>query len=130
MKYLLGMIALVGLLSLTTKELFLQTGNASYYGPSLHGHRTASGQVYYKDSMVCAHKTLKFGTMLRVTNLNNDSVVIVKVIDRMGRTPHIVDLSSGAAKKLGFFGKGIAKVKVEEIDPTTLQPIDSLSAAK
>ncbi len=96
-------------------KLFEQNGTASYYANSLNGRRTASGKTYYKDSLVCAHKTIKLGTVLKVTNLSNDSVVFVTVIDRMGRnTPHIIDLSMAGAKQLNFWGKGIAKVRVEE----------------
>lgn len=73
--------------------------------------------------MYCAHKTLKYGTLLRVTNLKNDSSIVVKVVDRMGKSsPHIVDLSMAGAQRLNFVRNGIAKVKVEEIIPT----VDSL----
>jgi rare lipoprotein A len=116
MKCIFGFILFLLAVSFTKNELFTQTGNASYYGAKLHGRRTASGEVYHKDSLVCAHKTLKFGTLLRITNTSNDSVIVVRVIDRMGKSsPHIIDLSSGAAKRLGFLGKGIAKVKVEQL---------------
>lgn len=105
--------------SATISKVFEQSGTASYYANSLHGHRTASGKIYSKDSLVCAHKTLPLGTKLRVTNLKNDSVVYVTVIDRMGkRSPHIIDLSMAGAQKLNFWGKGVAKVKVEEFVPT------------
>lgn len=103
--------------SIPSVKLFTQTGNASYYANKFHGHRTSSGTVYHKDSLTAAHKTLKFGTVLRVTNLNNDSVVIVKVTDRMGRSSHILDLSYAGAKQLNFVRNGIAKVRIEEIKP-------------
>lgn len=91
------------------------TGNVSYYANKFHGRRTSSGAIYHKDSLTAAHKTLKFGTLLRVTNLANDSVVIVKVTDRMGRSPHILDLSYAGAKKLNFVRNGVAKVRIEEV---------------
>jgi len=102
--------------------LFDQTGTASYYANSLNGRRTASGKIYYKDSLVCAHKTLPLGTLLRVTNEKNDSVVYVTVIDRMGKSsPHIIDLSMAGAKQLNFWGKGIARVRVEQyVIPTVV----------
>lgn len=103
--------------SLAAFKLFTQSGNASYYAGKFHGRRTASGIVYHKDSLTAAHKTLKFGTLLKVTNLANDSVVIVKVTDRMGRSPHIIDLSLAGAKKLNFVRNGTAKVLIEEIRP-------------
>lgn len=99
----------------TDRILFDQSGTASYYANSLHGRRTASGKVYSKDSLVCAHKTLPLGTLLKVTNVKNDSVVYVTVIDRMGKSsPHIIDLSMAGAKQLNFWGKGITKVRVEQ----------------
>jgi rare lipoprotein A len=97
---------------------YAKTGNASYYSNKFHGRRTSSGQVYHKDSLYAAHKSLKFGTVLRVTNMANDSVIYVKVIDRMGRSPHVIDLSYAGAKRLNFLGKGIAKVKIEEVKLT------------
>ena len=102
--------------------LFDQTGTASYYANSLNGRRTASGKIYYKDSLVCAHKTLPLGTLLKVTNEKNDSVVFVTVIDRMGKSsPHIIDLSMAGAKQLNFWGKGVAKVRVEQyVIPTVV----------
>lgn len=98
-------------------NLFDQKGTASYYANSLNGRRTASGKIYYKDSLVCAHKTLPLGSLLKVTNINNDSVVYVTVIDRMGKSsPHIIDLSMAGAKQLNFWGKGITKVRVEQYE--------------
>ena len=94
---------------------YTKTGNVSYYANKFHGRRTSSGAIYHKDSLTAAHKTLKFGTLLRVTNLANDSVVIVKVTDRMGKSPHILDLSLAGAKQLNFVRNGVAKVKIEEV---------------
>lgn len=109
----LGLLA-----SFTYQNIFKQTGNASYYSSKFQGRRTASGTPYHKDSMYCAHKSLKYGTLLRVTNLKNDSTIIVKVVDRMGKSsPHIIDLSFSGAQKLNFVRSGITKVQVEEIIP-------------
>jgi len=105
----------------TNTNLFEQKGTASYYANSLNGRRTASGKVYYKDSLVCAHKTLPLGTLLKVTNINNDSIVYVTVIDRMGKSsPHIIDLSMAGAKQLNFWGKGTTKVRVEQYEIPTI----------
>ncbi len=113
-----GFILFLGLLSFTNSDLFQQTGNASYYANKFHGRKTSSGEKYHKDSLVCAHKTLKFGTVLKVTNLKNDSTIIVRVIDRMGKSsPHIIDLSMAGAKQLNFVRNGITKVKIEQIAP-------------
>lgn len=88
------------------------TGKASYYG--LHG-RTASGA--HVEAMTAAHRTLPFGTRLRVTNLRNGRSVIVRVSDRgpfiRGR---IVDVSMPAADALGFRSAGVARVRVERIE--------------
>ena len=77
------------------------TGKASYYANKFHGRRTSDGSIYHRDSMTCAHRTLPFGTILKVRNVKNGKEVIVKVNDRgpfcKGR---IVDLSYAAAREL------------------------------
>lgn len=87
-------------------------GKASYYAHKFHGRRSSDGSVYHKDSLTCAHKTLPFGTILRVTNLNNNKEVMVKVTDRgpfcKGR---IVDLSFEAARRIGLLQSGVASVE-------------------
>ncbi len=119
MKYwIFGIIACGFLVSFQLQGPFTQTGNASYYSNKFQGRRTASGATYHKDSMYCAHKSLKYGTILKVTNLKNDSTIVVKVVDRMGKSsPHIIDLSMAGAQKLNFVRNGITKVKVEEVIP-------------
>jgi rare lipoprotein A len=78
-------------------------GTVSYYGQHWTGRKTASGETFYADSLTCAHKTYKFGTLLKLTNLKNDSVIFVKVNDRLPKSSHfIADLSYGCAKKLNF----------------------------
>ncbi len=91
-------------------------GIASYYADAFHGRKTASGELYHKDKLTAAHKDLPFGTMIKVTRLDNKKSVVVKVNDRgpyiKGR---IVDLSKAAAKKLDLITVGKARVKVEVI---------------
>lgn len=93
-----------------------QRGKASYYSKKATGARTSSGERVHHDSLTCAHRTLPFGTLLKVTNLSNNKSVVVKVIDRgpfiRGR---IVDLSYGAAKALGMLSQGVANVRIEEV---------------
>lgn len=90
------------------------SGIASYYHDKMHGNKTASGERYHKDSLVCAHASFAFGTRLKVTNLKNDSTRVIKVIDRISKkSKHIVDVSSGAAKQLGFYREGVARVKIQ-----------------
>ena len=89
---------------------------ASWYGPSFHGRRTASGQVYDQDRMTAAHKTLPFGTKLRVTNLRNGRSVLVTITDR---GPYVrnrdLDVSRGAARRLGIIQPGTAPVLIEKL---------------
>lgn len=90
------------------------TGIASYYGGNFNGKRTASGEMFNKNAMTAAHRSLKFGTKLKVTNLRNGKTVLVRVNDR---GPHvqgrIIDLSQAAAKKIGLAHAGTARVKLE-----------------
>ena len=91
-----------------------QKGKASYYSKRATGSRTSSGERLHHDSLTCAHRTHPFGTMLKVTNVQNGKSVVVKVIDRgpYGRG-RIIDLSWGAAKELGILSQGVAMVTVE-----------------
>lgn len=97
-----------------------QTGNATYYSKKCRGI-TSSGERHNPDSMICAHRTHPFGTLLKVTHLGNGKSVIVKVNDRgpFGRG-NVVDLSYGAAQKLNMVRQGKAKVKVEVVDPNSI----------
>ncbi len=113
---LLNSIILIAILS---SFVFLdsQKGTASYYGNGMHGHRTYSGEKYHKDSLTAAHKSLPMGTKVLVKNIKNDSVVIVKINDRMSsRSSRIIDLSMAAAKKLNFVNAGLTTVTIEIID--------------
>lgn len=93
---------------------YREVGQASWYGKPFHGRRTASGERYDMHAMTAAHKTLPFGTELRVTNLDNKRAVVVKVNDRgpfvKGR---ILDVSRRAAERLGFRDKGVTTVRLE-----------------
>lgn len=94
-----------------------QTGKASYYADSFEGSPTASGEKYKASKLTAAHRTLPFGTVLKVTNLANNETVEVTVNDRgpfvEGR---VIDVSKAAAEKLGFLNQGVANVKIEVID--------------
>jgi len=89
---------------------------ASWYGPRFHGKTTANGEVYNQMAFTAASKTLRFGTLLKVTNLRNNKSVIVRVNDR---GPYIggrqLDLSKAAAQSLGMAHRGVIKVKVEQL---------------
>ncbi len=89
---------------------------ASWYGPGYHGRHTASGEVYDMHGLTAAHKTLPFGTRLKVTHVHNQRSVVVKINDRgpfiRGRD---LDLSYGAAQALGMVDEGVSKVRVERL---------------
>jgi len=91
---------------------------ASWYGPGFNGHLTANGEVYDQEALTAAHRTLPFGTVLRVTNLNNGRQVEVRINDR---GPFVdgrgIDLSHGAALALGMESQGVAPVAIEVIAP-------------
>ena len=98
----------------------VQTGLASYYGPGFHGEETASGEIFDQRKMTAAHRTLPLGTVVRVTNLENGRRVELRVTDRgpYGRNYRkgtIIDVSKGAARRLGFIQDGLVRVRVEVI---------------
>ncbi|MEO6313983.1 MAG: septal ring lytic transglycosylase RlpA family protein [Chitinophagaceae bacterium] len=96
------------------KQAAVQYGTASYYANKFQGRPTASGALYDKNKMTCAHNSLPLGTWVKVTNLKNKKSVIVKVTDRLHhKNKRLVDLSRIAASKLGYVSRGLAKVKVE-----------------
>ena len=97
-----------------------QVGPASWYGKFFHGRQTASGETYNMYEMTAAHPDLPLGTRVKVTNLKNDKVVIVRVNDRGPLVPgRIIDLSYGAAQVLGFSEKGVQKVRLDLVPPDT-----------
>ena len=92
---------------------FSQVGRATYYHKSLHGHRTASGERFNAQAMTAAHRRLKLGSYVRVTNLRNQRSVVVRINDRLPpRSRAIIDLSPKAARQLGMLHVGVARVKL------------------
>jgi rare lipoprotein A len=108
-------------MSVEEAQTYRQTGMASWYGYETYhqegGHMTANGEAFDPRGLSAAHKYLPLPTFVRVVNLENKREIIVRVNDRgpfvKGR---IIDLSAGAAKKLGFFDKGTARVLVEAVE--------------
>jgi rare lipoprotein A len=93
-----------------------QSGTASYYAKKFEGRKCSSGERFRHDSLTAAHKTLPFGTRVKVTNIKNDSVVIVKINDRLPKkSKRVIDLTRRAAKQLNFIRVGLTKVKIEVI---------------
>ncbi|MDJ1168056.1 septal ring lytic transglycosylase RlpA family protein [Roseofilum sp. BLCC_M154] len=90
------------------------SGWASWYGPGFHGNLTANGEVYNQYGLTAAHRSLPFGTIVRVTNMDNGRSLIVRINDRGPYTRNrIIDLSKGAAQELGLISSGVAPVRVE-----------------
>lgn len=96
---------------------YVQEGKASFYADKFEGRTTASGERYTHAKSTCAHLTLPFGTLVKVTNITNNQSVVVRVNDRGPFVPdRIIDLSRSAAEKLGIAADGIAQVRIEVID--------------
>jgi len=100
------------------QSLYTATGKASFYGKKFEGRKTANGEIFSNKKLTAAHRTLPFGTLVRVTNLKNNDTVIVRINDRgpyvKGR---IIDLTKAAADSLDFIHSGWVNVKVEELPP-------------
>lgn len=96
----------------------VQTGKASFYADKFEGSSTASGEKYKHNKLTGAHKSLPFGTKVRITNLANNQSVEVIINDRGPYVDgRIIDVSKSAAEQLGFVNQGLADVKLEVIDP-------------
>lgn len=92
-------------------------GTASYYGKAHHGKRTASGERFNLNALTAAHRTLPFGTRVKVTNLDNGRSVVVRINDRGPfRRGRIIDLSRAAAEQLNMLRSGTAPVRLESLD--------------
>src|SRR4051794_7724024 len=106
-------IALLALCALVCGEGTAQAEIASYYGRELAGRRTASGEKFNPSAMTAAHRTLRFGTKVRVTNPRNGRAVVVRINDRgpfvKGRS---LDLSSGAARAIGMSRTGNIRMEI------------------
>lgn len=111
----------------TPKEdpTYVATGKASWYGPNFHGRLTANGEIYDQYALSAAHPTMPLPSYARVTNLKNNTSVIVRVNDR-GPYAHgrVIDLSSKAADLLAFKNDGVAQVKVEYVGKARLEGSD------
>ncbi|MEI8134408.1 MAG: septal ring lytic transglycosylase RlpA family protein [bacterium] len=101
-------------------------GTASWYGHGFHNRKTASGKKFDQNSFVAAHRTLPFGTLVKVTNTLNNKSCIVEITDRGPYVKHrIIDVSRGAATELGFTSSGTAHVTLEVVAPITLTALNS-----
>ncbi len=94
-------------------------GICVFYNDKLQGHVAASGEKYDKEALTAAHKTLAFGTMVKVTNLRNNKSVVVRVNDRSphgGSKAKIIEISSRAAKEIDIIKEGKAQVQIEVVE--------------
>lgn len=116
--------ASAALVLLASSPVFAQTavaaddkvteGKVAHYGAKFNGRKTASGERFNVNAMTMAHKTLPFGTQVKVTNLANKRSVVVRVNDRGPSTPDRVgDLATGAARKIGMLRAGVVQARLE-----------------
>jgi len=105
-----------------------QVGTASWYGDYFQGKQTASGEPYDMNDLTAAHPTLPLGTFVRVTNLRNGKAVVVRINDRGpvvdGR---IIDVSSNAARVLGFKQRGVQRVRLDISHPQTVAELEPIA---
>ena len=108
-----------GLLSvfIFVTSLATEPGNASWYGESWNGRKTASGEIFDSSKNTCAHNKLKMGTVIKVTNVENGKSVTCKVNDRGGFAKYgrILDMSKGSFSVIGNVNKGVIKVRIDII---------------
>jgi len=120
-----------GFLTLTFAEantagdsLLIQEGVASFYGKRFHLRKTSNGEIFHMDSLTAAHKTLPFGTLLKVTRVDTGTSVWVKVNDRLPKySKRIIDLSRAAATKLDMVHDGIALVRLEVVEVDVIETL-------
>ena len=112
-----GQVKKVSYSPVSAKAKFANSGVASYYGPGFHGRRTANGERFDMHAMTAAHRTLPFGTLIKVTNLSNGKSTVVRVNDRGPYVGNrVIDLSVAAAKEIGSTHSGTARVNLEVIN--------------
>ena len=113
----------------TERKPYREEGLASWYGRRFHGKKTSSGEMYDMYAMTGAHPTLPIPSYVRVTSLANGRSVVVRINDRGPfHSDRLIDLSYTAAHKLGYLGKGSARVRVESIDPAANSIQDDASS--
>jgi rare lipoprotein A len=110
---------------------YTEEGVASWYGIPYHGRKAADGEIYDMETLVAAHRVMPFNTWLRVTNLNNNKAVVVRIIDRGpfvdGR---IIDLSKAAARQIELLGPGVGRVRLQVISAPADIPADDFYAVQ
>lgn len=129
--YLLSFYFVLFTVNLNAQNNYIKTGIASFYADKFEGRQTANGEIYYHAKKTAAHKTLPFGSVVKVTNLENNKFVVVRVNDRGPFIDNrIIDLSKSAAQDLGFVDTGLTKVRIELIASTEDLPDHHLKDEK
>jgi peptidoglycan lytic transglycosylase len=124
MRFISVVVLFAGFVLTSFGQSFKQTGIASYYADKFVGHTTANGEKYKHSKLTAAHKTLPFGTLLKVKNLENGKEVTVRVNDRGPFVKdRIIDLSKSAAEELDFINKGITNVEIVSIGNSDAQRV-------
>ena len=101
-------------------------GIASFYSDLFDGKRTANGEIFNQNLMTACHRSLPFGTLVRVINLTTGRSVVVRINDRGVMASRVIDLSHAAANEIGMIGSGVAKVRLEilgKVHHTEIQPL-------
>ena len=116
---------------LNSAKGFRENGLASWYGEPFHGRKTASGEIYDMDQISAAHKTLPLHTWVEVKNIENKRIMTIRINDRGPFVPgRIIDLSRAAAKQLGIYGPGLAKVHIKAVTGRRAQQLMASERAK
>ena len=103
-------------ISFQAQEKYTKTGIASFYSEKFEGRQTANREIYYHAKRTAAHRTLPFGSIVKVTNVENNKYVVVRINDRGPFVDNrIIDLSKSAAMELDIIKNGLAKVRIELI---------------
>lgn len=101
----------------SSKILLTLEGIASYYANDFHGKQTSNGEIFDMNALTAAHRTFPFGTKVRVTNLENNKTVVVRINDRGPfKEERMMDLSMGAAKEIDLIHTGTARVRLEVLE--------------
>jgi rare lipoprotein A len=117
-------ISILLVLLCTLVFAFEQEGLASWYGGKFQGRQTASGEVFDTNQFTAAHKSLPFGTIVKVTSLESGQTTVVRINDRGPFIPgRIIDLSRAAAAAIGLAGQGVARVRIETLPPDSPEAV-------
>ena len=133
LKYAFGVILFVICLNGSAQN---ESGKASYYHNKFEGHGTSNGEIFRQNKFTCAHKSLPFGTWLKVTCLKNNNVIYVRVNDRLPKSSkRCIDLSLLGAEKLNFVRSGLTQVILETVSDNDIpeefrSPIELKAKAK